>query len=144
MAEFYAPYTDLAEMVNGNQSVYAFLYASRDLQGVLRTTDTILQQLERRDEVQEHIPADTRRPPNVDLMLGHRLRRWPNIKSTLRGRLVFVRFMVLIKGSCQVKKNPKIRKKLAILDRFQNLFFILYISEVIDSEYAKIINKKPR
>ena len=68
MAEFYAPYTDLAEMVNSNQSVYAFLYASRDLQGVLRTTDTILQQLERRDEVQEHIPADTRRPPNVGLL----------------------------------------------------------------------------
>ena len=26
---------------------------------------------------------------NVDLMLGHRLRRWPNIKSTLGQSLVF-------------------------------------------------------
>ena len=28
--------------------------------------------------------------PNVDLMLGHRLRRWPKIKSALGERHVFV------------------------------------------------------
>ena len=27
------------------------------------------------------------RPPNVGSMLGHRLRRWPNIEPTLGGRL---------------------------------------------------------
>ena len=33
-------------------------------------------------------PADTRRSPDVDLMLGHRLRRWPNTKSTLVQRVL--------------------------------------------------------
>ena len=33
-------------------------------------------------------PANTRRQTNVDLMLAHRLRRWPNIKTTLFQRLV--------------------------------------------------------
>ena len=32
---------------------------------------------------------------------------------------------------------------LAILDRISQSFFILYILEVTDSEYAKKINKKP-
>ena len=31
----------------------------------------------------EQLPQDTRHWTNVDLMLGHRLRRWPNIKTTL-------------------------------------------------------------
>ena len=31
----------------------------------------------------------------------------------------------------------------SILDRIAQSFFILYILEVIDSEYAKKINKKP-
>ena len=31
----------------------------------------------------------SRPPPNVDLMLAHRLRRWPNILSTLVRCLVF-------------------------------------------------------
>ena len=34
-------------------------------------------------------PENTRRQTNVGLMLGHRLRRWPNIKPTLVWRLVF-------------------------------------------------------
>ena len=34
------------------------------------------------------IPASTRRRDNVVSMLGHRLRRWPNIKTTLSQRLV--------------------------------------------------------
>ena len=34
-------------------------------------------------------PSNTRRLTNADLMLGHRLRRWPNIKSTSVQRLVF-------------------------------------------------------
>ena len=34
-------------------------------------------------------PVNMRRSPNVDLMLAHRLRRWPNIKSTLGKRFVF-------------------------------------------------------
>ena len=29
------------------------------------------------------IPANVSQWPNVDLMLGHRLRRWPNMESTL-------------------------------------------------------------
>ena len=35
------------------------------------------------------IPANTRRSAIVGLMLGHRLRRWPNIKPTLAEGLVF-------------------------------------------------------
>ena len=35
------------------------------------------------------LPANTRRQPNVGLMLAHRLRRWPNINSTLGQRVVF-------------------------------------------------------
>ena len=34
-------------------------------------------------------PANTRRWTNADLMLAHRLRRWPNIKSALVQRLMF-------------------------------------------------------
>ena len=34
-------------------------------------------------------PGNTRRWTNADLMLAHRLRRWPNIKSALVQRLVF-------------------------------------------------------
>ena len=34
-------------------------------------------------------PAKRRRFPNVDLLSGHRLRRWPNNKSTFGKRLVF-------------------------------------------------------
>ena len=34
-------------------------------------------------------PANTRRWPNVGLILAHRLRRWPNINPTLGQRLVF-------------------------------------------------------
>ena len=36
-----------------------------------------------------YIPANTIRWPNVVLMLDHRLRRWPNIKTTSGQRLVF-------------------------------------------------------
>ena len=35
------------------------------------------------------LPANTRRLPNAGLMLGHRLRRWPNIKPEFGDRLVF-------------------------------------------------------
>ena len=34
-------------------------------------------------------PANTRRWPNVGLILAHRLRRWPNLSPTLSQRLVF-------------------------------------------------------
>ena len=34
-------------------------------------------------------PASIRHCTNADLMLGHRLRRWPNIKSALVQCLVF-------------------------------------------------------
>ena len=34
-------------------------------------------------------PSNTRRWPNVELMLAHRLRRWPNISPTLGQRLMF-------------------------------------------------------
>ena len=34
-------------------------------------------------------PANTRNSPNVVLMLAHRLRRWPNIKTALGESLVF-------------------------------------------------------
>ena len=36
------------------------------------------------------IPANMRRWPNVDLLLGHRRRRWANSKPALGQRLVFV------------------------------------------------------
>ena len=32
---------------------------------------------------QSHVPSDTIRWPNVELLLGHRLRRWPNINPTM-------------------------------------------------------------
>ena len=35
------------------------------------------------------IPMNTRHPPNVGLILAHRLRRWANINPTLGGCLVF-------------------------------------------------------
>ena len=41
------------------------------------------------DELIAYIPANTRRSPNVGLLLAHRLRRWPNINPTLGERLVF-------------------------------------------------------
>ena len=34
-------------------------------------------------------PANARRSPNVESMLAHRLRRWPNTDPTLGQRLVF-------------------------------------------------------
>ena len=34
-------------------------------------------------------PANTRLLPNAVLMLGHRLRRWPNINTALGNCLVF-------------------------------------------------------
>ena len=34
-------------------------------------------------------PANTRRWPNIELMLVHRLRRWTNISPTFDQRLVF-------------------------------------------------------
>ena len=36
-----------------------------------------------------YVTDDTRHQTNVDLMLAHRLRRWPNIKSTLVEHFVF-------------------------------------------------------
>ena len=42
----------------------------------------------------DHIPANTRRPANVGLLLGQRRRRLPNIKATLVGRLVFAGIVV--------------------------------------------------
>ena len=41
-------------------------------------------------------PANTRRWPNVDLMLGQRRRRWANINPTLGQRLVFAGTAVAI------------------------------------------------
>ena len=38
--------------------------------------------------------VNTRRAPNAGLMLVHRLRRWPNIKSALNIRLVFPYFLL--------------------------------------------------
>ena len=38
-------------------------------------------------------PANTRHRPNVDLMLGQRRRRWPNIKPTLGRCLVFAGYI---------------------------------------------------
>ena len=45
------------------------------------------------NDVNNHIsnanPANTRRWPNVGLLLGQRRRRWPNSKPTLGQRLIF-------------------------------------------------------
>ena len=35
------------------------------------------------------VPANAKRCPNAVLMLGQRLRRWPNIKTTLGQRIMF-------------------------------------------------------
>ena len=45
-----------------------------------------------RDHLWECFSANTRRWTNAGLMLGHRLRRWPNINTTLVRRLVFAGF----------------------------------------------------
>ena len=39
--------------------------------------------------VNKAVPANKIRRPNVGLLLGHRLRRWPNINQTLGQRLFF-------------------------------------------------------
>ena len=36
-----------------------------------------------------YVPTNAIRSPNVGLMLGHRLRRWPNSKPTLGRCIVF-------------------------------------------------------
>ena len=41
-----------------------------------------------------YIPANTRRWTIAGLMLGHRLRRWPNIELTMVQRLVFARMII--------------------------------------------------
>ena len=41
------------------------------------------------DKHRANFPADTKRSANVVSMLGHRLRRWPNIETTLDERHVF-------------------------------------------------------
>ena len=40
-------------------------------------------------------PANTRRWPNVGLLLVHRLRHWPNVETTLGQRLVFAGRLIL-------------------------------------------------
>ena len=45
-----------------------------------------------RDHLWECVPANTRRWTNAGLLLGQRLRRWPNINPTLVQRLVFAGF----------------------------------------------------
>ena len=44
-------------------------------------------ELQNRENV--HFPEKTSYYPNADVMLGHRLRRWPNITAALGQRLVF-------------------------------------------------------
>ena len=46
-----------------------------------------------------------RRRPNVDLMLGQRLRRWTSNKPTLDGRLAVMDINILIKYLPQSKKK---------------------------------------
>ena len=55
-------------------------------QDYLRPVDVFIHrkvECERRPSNQSDLPADTRHITNVDLLLVHRLRRWPNIKTTL-------------------------------------------------------------
>ena len=42
-----------------------------------------------------HLPACTRLRPDAGSMLGHRLRRWFGIETTLNQRLVFAELSVL-------------------------------------------------
>ena len=60
------------------------------LKGLKRpsSSSTILGQIHSQTTGQSDYPADTRRWTNVGLMLTHRLRRWPNNKTTLVQRLV--------------------------------------------------------
>ena len=50
----------------------------------------------------ESSPANTRRWANTDLMLVHRLRRWPNMKSAFVQRLVFAGRVGIPGGNVQV------------------------------------------
>ena len=51
------------------------------------------------------IPSNTRRWSDVAVMLGRRLRRWPNITATLDQRLAFGGMMYLIKDAIESAKG---------------------------------------
>ena len=48
----------------------------------------------------QQVTANTRRSSNVDLLLGQRLRRWPDSKLTLCQRILFA--WVLIQNSLSI------------------------------------------
>ena len=53
------------------------------------------------------VSAQTKRLTNVGLMLVHRLRRWPNIKSTLVQRIAFaVVYCLVARFSHQMSSRP--------------------------------------
>lgn len=45
------PYNDIEEMLDRNDSTFAFLFPSQDVQGIVRTVEVLAAQLDRRDEV---------------------------------------------------------------------------------------------
>ena len=68
-------------------------------------------------------PANTRRSPNVGLMLGHRLRRWSNITPTLGERLVFagIWHVVLLDVCDQYLRSHCLRKSKEVFILFKVL-----------------------
>ena len=63
-------------------------------------TESVGRHEEKRKEVNRpcfhgDVPENTRRRRNVGLTLGHCLRHKPNIKTTLRGCLIFTRYLLL-------------------------------------------------
>ena len=79
----------------------------------------------------ESIPANTSTWPNAVSMLAHRLRRWPNIETTLGQVLVFA-------GMLQVYYNPFVVSLLspcsaaASVDKIQFYFFVRFCFELLD------------
>ena len=67
--------------------------------------------------VHKTIPAYTTLCPNVDVMLGQRLRRWTNIKSTLGQRLVFAEIPAKhdTSNQCCFKAGPTSRHLITVL-----------------------------
>lgn len=45
------PYGDIEEMLDRSDSTFAVLFASQDVQGIVRTVEVLAAQLDRRDEV---------------------------------------------------------------------------------------------
>ena len=78
--------------------------------------------------VRDNSSSSTRHRPNVALMLGHRLRRWPRINPTLCQRLVFDVFQCCVKGSQFFTKTLKQRHLNIAINLLENNHCMSYIA----------------